>query len=146
MLLGGLWHGAAWHFVAWGAFHGFWLVAHRRFAGRRPSSPVATVLSVLATFHGVCLGWVLFRVSTLADVPAVLRGLADFSTSPVQVPAGVWAALLAGAVSHLLGASRSLADRWERAPAAWPALGYALVCAGVFVVGSSGVEFIYFQF
>ena len=70
MLLGGLWHGAAWPFVVWGAYQGAGLVVERRLvewrADRQPN-PWATPLKWLATFHFVCLGWLFFRAETLAD-------------------------------------------------------------------------------
>jgi len=69
MLLGGLWHGAAWHFVFWGAFHGTGLVlnhAWRKFiGGSSDEGPlIIRVISTLMTFVFVLLGWVLFRADT----------------------------------------------------------------------------------
>ncbi len=69
MALCGLWHGAAWNFVVWGVYHGAGLCLYRVYrkkAGRLISciekipAPLAKTLSVLATFHYVCLGWVFF--------------------------------------------------------------------------------------
>jgi len=71
MLLGGLWHGAAWHFVLWGAFHGLLLGAARALRGRWPgvqklsASRWLRPLQTLAFFHVTCLGWALFRAPTL---------------------------------------------------------------------------------
>ena len=72
MLLGGLWHGAAWTFVAWGAFHGGWLVVHRLLGGGKESreaaptpSPLVRLLKIIATFHLVCVGWLFFRASSM---------------------------------------------------------------------------------
>ncbi len=64
MLLGGLWHGASWNFVLWGAAHGLWLAAERFFSGRGVKLPV--FVSTPLTFLGVCLLWVFFRSPTLA--------------------------------------------------------------------------------
>ncbi len=69
MLLGGLWHGASWHFVAWGAYHGSLLGLHRWFVRDR-GRPVAwgwfsKGIAMLAMFHLTCLGWLLFRASNL---------------------------------------------------------------------------------
>ena len=66
MVLGGLWHGAAFTFIAWGAIHGFGLVIERelreRYAGRLGA--LAPVLQWLMTFHVVSLAWVFFRAET----------------------------------------------------------------------------------
>ena len=64
--LGGLWHGAAFTFVVWGAIHGFGLVVERELRERYPGrlGRYATVLQWLATFHVVCLAWIFFRAET----------------------------------------------------------------------------------
>jgi alginate O-acetyltransferase complex protein AlgI len=64
MLLGGLWHGAAWKFIAWGALHGGGLAVERLLEpliGRRAQSPLARIVATLVVFHFVCLGWIFFR-------------------------------------------------------------------------------------
>jgi alginate O-acetyltransferase complex protein AlgI len=66
-LLCGLWHGADWTFVAWGTWHGFWLVVERAF-GRKPlyaALPAAGQIAV--TFLLITVGWVIFRAETLAE-------------------------------------------------------------------------------
>jgi alginate O-acetyltransferase complex protein AlgI len=87
MLLGGLWHGAAWTFVAWGLFHGAWLALHRLWDDRRPrrgpASPWARTVSVFLTFHAVCLGWLLFRAESLAQVWGMLAAM---GTNPAATP------------------------------------------------------------
>jgi D-alanyl-lipoteichoic acid acyltransferase DltB (MBOAT superfamily) len=75
-VLGGLWHGASWMFVIWGALHGAALVLHRiwtRFGLRMPN-----VLAWLLTFGFVNVTWVFFRAKTLDDARRVLRGMVDF--------------------------------------------------------------------
>jgi alginate O-acetyltransferase complex protein AlgI len=75
MLLGGLWHGAAWHFLLWGAFHGALLMGER-LAGKRSfvwfaPRPVRT----LVTFALVCVGWVLFKADSLGAAGAYLGSM-----------------------------------------------------------------------
>ncbi|MGH9174561.1 MAG: MBOAT family O-acyltransferase, partial [Vicinamibacterales bacterium] len=65
MLLGGLWHGAAWTFVIWGGYHGVLLCLHRLTAHRTAILPLA--IRQLSTFGLVVLGWVWFRSPTVAD-------------------------------------------------------------------------------
>ena len=83
MLLGGLWHGAAWNFVAWGAYHGVILCLHRplRFLSDRPAGrfPLVRRLGWAALFLPATLfGWVLFFTPDLADVPVLLGNLRPF--------------------------------------------------------------------
>lgn len=80
MLLGGLWHGAAWTFVIWGAFHGLMLVIYHGWAARY--SPKGTPDSGrwlwprrFFFFHLVCLGWLFFRATSLRQVGEVLNAL-----------------------------------------------------------------------
>lgn len=82
MLLGGLWHGAAWHFVAWGAFHGLLLVAYRYFGKYFAWVPrhVATYAGWALMFAFTVEGWILFRADTLADAWYITRNL-GFATS-----------------------------------------------------------------
>lgn len=74
MALGGLWHGAAMHFLAWGAYQGILLILHKEYslaleklgiAQKLLSSKLYHVISVIVTFHIVCVGWVLFRAENL---------------------------------------------------------------------------------
>lgn len=91
MLLGGLWHGASWNFVLWGAIHGG-MLAFERSQGkdsvyRRLPRPVR----VAFTFFIVCLAWVFFRAKTLPQAVAYLRSLfgAAATTAASDAPAGV---------------------------------------------------------
>ena len=72
MLLGGLWHGAAWNFVLWGGLHGLYLVIHGRFRWTLPSAVAGRTLTLLA----VVIAWVPFRASGLDATLAMLRGMA----------------------------------------------------------------------
>jgi alginate O-acetyltransferase complex protein AlgI len=82
MLLGGLWHGAAWTFVLWGAWHGGWLVLERltnratsvKSVASSPTTPW-TLLRTVLTFGVVALGWVTFRAANLAGAWRMYRGL-----------------------------------------------------------------------
>ncbi len=74
MLLGGLWHGAAWTFVFWGIYHAFLLMAYRRFEILLEKiSPPRNIIvqrlwwmaKVIFFFHLVCFGWLIFRASSL---------------------------------------------------------------------------------
>jgi D-alanyl-lipoteichoic acid acyltransferase DltB (MBOAT superfamily) len=75
MLLGGLWHGAAWTFVLWGGLHGLYLVAQHGWRAWRGARPPAWWSGAL-TFIAVMLAWVLFRAPDLATAADVLGALA----------------------------------------------------------------------
>lgn len=80
MLLGGLWHGAAWTFLIWGGIHGVWLAIHRWIRGRTESEEenrgrFARLVSMISTFHIVCLAWLFFRAESLEQALALLVGL-----------------------------------------------------------------------
>jgi alginate O-acetyltransferase complex protein AlgI len=79
-LVSGLWHGAAWTFLAWGLLHGLYLAveALRRALPRRrpapgPPRPLQAAAQVALTFHLVCLGWIFFRARTLPEALWAVR-------------------------------------------------------------------------
>lgn len=79
MLLGGIWHGASWTFVAWGALHGFYLVINhgwRALVGRdkdRPAHPLHAVWTRALTFLCVVIAWVFFRADSIAAAKLMLQ-------------------------------------------------------------------------
>lgn len=84
MLLGGLWHGAAWTFVAWGAYHSVLLIIHRLFLPffglmSKPKSKIGKniwfCVRVVFFFHIVCIGWLLFRAQSMRQAGNMLKGL-----------------------------------------------------------------------
>ena len=76
-LVSGLWHGAAWTFVLWGALHGLFNALERVFS--KPLSKVPRWLRVFGTFLIVNALWVLFRADSFANAAMVYRGMADVS-------------------------------------------------------------------
>jgi alginate O-acetyltransferase complex protein AlgI len=156
MLLGGLWHGAAWNFVIWGAMHGVVLMLTRmwqrtRWRAALPVSrwPWYKPLMVLLTFHFVCLTWVMFRVTSLEQAWAVLSRIAAGVGGVGNVAPTVALALAAGYTIH------ATPRRWiERAVLVFEELPVvaqaALLALAVFalreVASSQVVPFIYFQF
>ncbi|MBL8664942.1 MAG: MBOAT family protein [Candidatus Odyssella sp.] len=152
MLLGGLWHGAAWKFVMWGALHGVGLAAERLASGARRVSgsvwgpkPVAIVL----VFHFVCLGWIFFRARDFASAVDVIRGLFDWRTPPELATPLSLALIALGLVMHFT--PRDLVNRFEalfwRMPAAAMGVACGFAVALVEAFGLDGAApFIYFQF
>jgi alginate O-acetyltransferase complex protein AlgI len=79
-LLSGLWHGAAWNFIAWGAFHGLFLVADRLFL-LKILGKIGKFPAIIFTFFVSLIGWVLFRSETLAYAGNFLKAMFGFSGS-----------------------------------------------------------------
>jgi len=106
MLLGGLWHGAAWNFVLWGFYQGGILCVHRFFVGRKTKTVSSSqvlgffiyLLKVVIFFQIVCYGWLLFRANSfeqIADFTAILlfnfsltQGI-SFSLPPIVALLGI---------------------------------------------------------
>src|SRR5947208_4044549 len=74
MLLGGLWHGAAWTFVIWGGLHGAMLVAVHLLRERLPQWKTRRWVAIPATFYFVTLAWVYFRAPDIGTAHRVLLG------------------------------------------------------------------------
>ena len=160
MLLGGLWHGASWNFVFWGAIHGIALALHkfwRSLLGRDKhyqSRGIRQVLGILLPFHLVCLCWIFFRNSTFeASWTMIHQIVANFQPQLFgQLVDGykmVFAFMAVGFVLHFLP------DRWEEAcqrgvirlPLVTQALLLILIIYVVIQVKTSDIQpFIYFQF
>lgn len=83
-LLSGLWHGASWNYLMWGAFHGFFLVTER-ITGLAKFDR-ARLIRIPVTFFIVVLGWVVFRIEETEKIGLFYTALFDFSgTYPIQV-------------------------------------------------------------
>ena len=145
MLLGGLWHGAAWTFVLWGAFHGLGLVVERRLGLR-----LHPVVACVVTFHFICFGWILFRAESLGAAGDVLGRL--FSAPTVESTHLTWvAAALIAAMLATHFWPRPVGERAivaaSRLPVLVAGVTFALWLVIVEQFGPEGVApFIYFQF
>jgi D-alanyl-lipoteichoic acid acyltransferase DltB (MBOAT superfamily) len=84
MLLGGLWHGAAWNFVLWGLWHALGLILQRSPIIPNPITNLRLrqVVSWLLTLAFVFYGWLLFRATSLEQIIAMTRALGNFSVPP----------------------------------------------------------------
>ncbi len=147
MILGGLWHGAAWTFVLWGAFHGAGLVIEHAL-GRRVER-VPAWLRWLVTFNLVVFGWIIFRSQSFALLGAFLSRLF------VPGPATLWTVPVVAAVIGVVGVQllpagriKVLQPRLERLSPLLLGAGMAALIAFVgATVPSQGVApFIYFRF
>jgi alginate O-acetyltransferase complex protein AlgI len=79
-LASGLWHGASWSFVFWGAFHGFFLVIERALFGK-VLARIGKLPSILITFFIVNIGWVFFRIEKIGDAFLYLKTMFTLNTN-----------------------------------------------------------------
>lgn len=157
MLIGGLWHGASWKFVFWGAMHGAGLAVHKAskpVLGKIADTWPVKALSWLLTMAFVALLWVFFRADTFGDSVAIIaHAFTDFSpayAAPFVAVRWLWLILmLVIIVSHCLPTGF-----WDKA-ASWFVRSPWIVKLLVFVVviqlvielrGEDVAPFIYFQF
>ncbi|MBV9344711.1 MAG: MBOAT family protein, partial [Gammaproteobacteria bacterium] len=154
MLLGGLWHGANWTFVAWGGLHGVYLAVERWLRGRftryRPG-PVMFVLLGLLTYTLVNVTWVFFRAKTFTKAWIVLRGMAGQNPTAHPILAtfsllSVLAIIGGLLLTHWLMRSRTLESVVARAPAALVCVLWAVMAFAIITAQGDGSAFIYFQF
>jgi D-alanyl-lipoteichoic acid acyltransferase DltB (MBOAT superfamily) len=172
-LISGLWHGANWTFLVWGAVHGAYLILYRMSAGVRERTARATSLNshprllslsgVATTFVFVSFAWIFFRANSMTDawhiVTHLHRGWDVLLSEPALRHAlkmfgqPKWQLLITAAMLAAMVAVELLQERYRlrRAIAArpfwfrWP-LYYAL-CAAIMFFGQFGrSQFIYFQF
>ena len=164
MLLGGLWHGANWTFVVWGAYHGI-LLAVERLMGLRAKDQRSAVFR-LTTFILVMMGWVVFRATTMEEAGRVWAGLVGmnglgglgrytsefplsaslsllaFSTLVAWFAPNAWNVLKPCEEGH----TRPFGSNWSSALAVSLAVAVLfLICVGVLLVNTSS-PFLYFQF
>ncbi len=156
MIIGGLWHGAAWTFVIWGFYHGALLVLHRAAEPwlRRydPTDAVEKAcwkgIRIFATFQLVCVGWLFFRARSLDQAFGMLSQIVAHPAIP---PAAVLIPFLVCIIPLLLMQYAQYASRdldvvartpWYLRSVLYTLIFYAYVLGGEF----GGSQFIYFQF
>ncbi len=146
MLLGGLWHGAQWTFVCWGAFHGVALIVHRQFDSRLGARiRIPSLAAFGLTFLTIVTGWVMFRAATVSDALTIYRAMLGVRGLGLSWLAGRW--MLVAFVVTVLGVSCSVDTYDVREPLRTrDAMAYAfafVVCVTRFFAPS---PFLYFQF
>jgi alginate O-acetyltransferase complex protein AlgI len=158
MLLGGLWHGAAWNFVAWGGLHGLYLAGERTLgldgkSGNKRSSGLARVIRRIVVFQLVCVTWVLFRAD-FARAGEILRAMGGFARpDAVDLYGGTVKLTILALVIVVVTVQHWFADKTLIGAAKsvrLSKLGYAVLIIVMLVLaivarGGQGA-FIYFQF
>ncbi|MCA9726082.1 MAG: MBOAT family protein [Candidatus Eisenbacteria bacterium] len=158
MILGGLWHGAAWTFVLWGVYQGVLLIGHRWFVldrkwfrrpESRPLSMIERFSSWFLMFHLVCLGWLIFRAKSVEQIGNILRRIvSDFRIDLDEVHI-LWPVLFFGGILLAYDAWLRNADDPRTRPG-WKLLGpiavTVLAILALVFWPPHIQQFIYFQF
>jgi alginate O-acetyltransferase complex protein AlgI len=158
MVLGGLWHGAAWTFLAWGALHGALLVGERgarsvwaRLAMPAPGPTFGAFLAA-ATFIAVTVAWVFFRAPDFATAFRLLSAMTGAGSGAARTIGANWQRATAFALPLGLAAihQRFRAKPIQAGIDFWPAPVRALVLgamiAALVLFSNDDRAFIYFQF
>ncbi|MBI2438798.1 MAG: MBOAT family protein [Lentisphaerae bacterium] len=156
-LLGGLWHGAGWTFIIWGALHGVYLSMERvtrRLLGRadvsakRPSSFWGDTMRRVWVFQLICFSWIFFRSETFHDALIMLSRFGHW-TAPDLVTFPVILAMGIGFALQFLDGSRAqgLWNLLLKTPPVAQGLIAAIALLVIQLLGPEGMApFIYFQF
>jgi len=158
MVLGGLWHGAAWTFVIWGVYQGALLIAYRAASGARiyrrlfvDASPWARVTTWALMLHLTCYGWLIFRSRSAGQIAALTGSLfgnfapASIDTHQLLIPLVLYATPLL-----LVHGCEAWFDDGLIVPKLPTGVRYSLYAATFYLTmlfgNFGGAEFIYFQF
>ncbi|MEO7109491.1 MAG: MBOAT family O-acyltransferase, partial [Polyangiaceae bacterium] len=149
MLLGGLWHGASWNFVIWGALHGVALAGTRMWqrSGRKFEMPA--VLAVFLTFNYVCFAWIFFRAPTFAHATLMLSRIGHLTAGTENISAKVIAVLVVAGIVHFIPRrwENILRDRFVVTPSLVQGILLAAAAYGVHLAAGAKAEpFVYGQF
>ena len=156
MLLGGLWHGAAWTFVAWGAFHGLIITATHALANlsmferfNRSNTKTILLIKWAITFYLILVGWVFFRATDINSAFNIIINLHMFNTGvsvgthalSIFTITAVWILLMHIMDFYVIKSADKLVSR---AWLFWPLMMIGQVLC--LFIGEPSTEFVYFQF
>ena len=149
MVLGGLWHGAAWSYAVWGLFHGAALAAERFLQGTftLPNNRIIRILRRLMVFGFVTLAWLLFKLPNFTEVIAYIKAFAHNTDKYIDYTIITYLLLYSFPVVFI----HVLYLQQERKWAQWlffrfEYLWYGLLLFTILVNSGSSGSFIYFQF
>jgi alginate O-acetyltransferase complex protein AlgI len=156
MLLGGLWHGASWTFVAWGMLHGLYLWAEkaiRALLGGRltVSGPAVRILMGLLTFILITVTWVFFRSQDFGTAGSLLRSMAGLTPDGIAVLPTIDMLKTLVIVLPLISIHWFLRDAMieevvARIPWWLGGIAWATMIITIIITQGGGGAFIYFQF
>ena len=153
MLLGGLWHGAAWTFVVWGALHGIYLVIERILKNKVSFriTPLNGIFLALLTYTCVNITWVFFRAREFETAKNMIGSMFFVNGDGVKllqnfdiIKVLILISLLF--ICHYLMRNSSLKELSLKTPAWLLGIGWAVMLFLIVISQGSGQQFIYFQF
>ncbi len=159
MVIGGLWHGASWNFVIWGALHGLALCVHKIFASFNKSkrkNTLASLFSIFITYLFVCVCWVPFRSTSTTVTFEILKRMFMWENGILHVYTWTIIAFVLLLVSTLIAAFNSRKNNSTTISGFYPILNLSKFISWLFVflfieiiIGlayTNSNPFIYFQF
>jgi len=156
MLIGGLWHGAAWTFVVWGLLHGCGLAVVRWWSSFRKNlgitqraSAGGRFIAVFVTFHFVCLSWIFFRAESVGRAVEIIKQLCGLTTDVANLGMPVVLIIAIGYATHWMPdrGFEVCRDAFVRLPAPLQAFVLFGMAVGLYFVASTDVvPFIYSRF
>ena len=157
MLLGGLWHGANWRFVAWGGIHGAYLLVERAISGRtefratRDLGFIQRFVGTSATYVAICITWVFFAAPTWESCGLIFCSLVGLTESPIAVLKTVEILMIVPVVLGMLVFQWLMRDQEmesvvEKSPTWLVYSVFFLILVSVVLTGGGDSAFIYFQF
>ncbi|TAI49639.1 MBOAT family O-acyltransferase [Flagellimonas allohymeniacidonis] len=153
MLLGGLWHGAAWTFVVWGALHGIYLVIERQFRGRVKAKTTGWqgFMLALLTYTCVNITWVFFRAREFVTAKNMMASMFLGNTDGAQVlhtfEIVKVSTVIAGLfLCHWYMRNRTMKDVSKKVSPVLMGVFWAILVFFIVISQGSGEQFIYFQF
>ena len=152
MLLGGLWHGAAWTFVLWGLYQGLLLILYRPFEPRIASlRGPGRFTAWLVMFHLTCLGWLIFRAPGIGTLGAMAASLfTNFAPSTADVGGLLLPLLLYTLPLIAVHLREAIANDVLVVPKLKVGVRYTVYAATLYLIllfgNFGGSDFIYFQF
>ena len=152
MVIGGLWHGASWTFVIWGAIHGLGLAAQhfwRTARGNKKAAGFWKYFNIFVTIQYVCFAWIFFRAASLENAYAILSRIGSLSFSLVNISPALVLILAIGILAHYCPKKwyDFSVSVYSRAPFFVQAAALALLVVGLQYVAQTGATpFIYNKF
>lgn len=150
MLVGGLWHGASWTFVAWGGLHGFYLSVERLLKGRMEFSRVPLALRILGVYILVCFAWIFFRAKNFPQAGNIIGSMLGWVHGPIAISTKeglkVFSVTLIILVISFIFKDVDLEERVRRMKPVVVSVILAFFLYLMFTLPGEDRSFIYFQF
>lgn len=156
MLLGGLWHGANWTFVFWGALHGIALCIDKMIPRKKENKIICRVLNILATYCFVSFAWIFFRSESFSKAWQIITGIFTLQAGIVQPFSWSFVAIIVVCIATLAAIIRSAKKGMRDVDGFYPMLNlhtfsgllvFFFACGLLLCLAFMGENpFVYFQF